>query len=480
VIQGNIPVIDTDPMSSRSPFDPPAVQHILAGFIQDSPTPWHAVKMAAERLRAARFAPHDPGGAWEDVAPMGYVAREGSLIAWRWPDGMGAHGMRLLGAHTDSPGLRLRPRPDSGTAGYRQLAVEVYGGALLNSWLDRDLTLAGRVVLADRDAPDGLDVRLFHHDSPLLRVPQLAIHLDREVNDNGLRLDRSRHLKPVWGLGEPTEGELRSWLASEVGAKASSVVGFDVACVDTQRPAVLGRKGELFAGSRLDNLVSCFGGVEAFARMGVTNWPCAVVLFDHEEVGSTSSTGALGAWLSQVLERLAFARGLDHTALLAALPTASLLSADMAHATHPNYPERHDAGHGIRLDGGPVLKHNVNQRYATSGIGAARFRLACSAAEVEVQDYSHRGDLACGSTIGPLASAGLAIDTVDVGMPMLSMHSCRELMATGSIEPMVDAFEAWLSIPPGTLPAPTGPEGPSGQAVATPRRRNRPMEHPPR
>jgi aspartyl aminopeptidase len=467
-------------MNERTPFDPPAAHEILARFLDDAATPWHAVELAAERLRAARFAPLEAAQAWDEVPEAGYVAREGSLVAWRWPNGVDAEGMRILGAHTDSPTLRLRPRPDRGLAGYRQLGVEVYGGALVNSWMDRDLSLAGRVAVAAPDAPTGVEVRLFHHRSPLLRVPQLAIHLDREIDTAGLRLDRQQHLTPVWGLGEPTEGELSDWLAGQVGVPSSRIAGFDVACVDTLRPAVLGRQGELFAAGRLDNLVSCFGGIETLARIDRLGWPCVVVLFDHEEVGSSSAVGAAGAWFSQVLERVGQARGVDRGALLAALPSASLLSADMAHATHPNYPGRHEPGHPIHLDGGPVLKHNVNQRYATTGPAAGRFRSACAAAGIDVQDYSHRGDLPCGSTIGPLVAAGLGVDTVDVGMPMLSMHSCRELMATSSAESMLAAFEAWFTHSPADAPAgmafPSGATPHSGsplpaQAVPNPARR---------
>jgi aspartyl aminopeptidase len=471
-------------MNQRTPFDPPAAHEVLAGYLEDSPTPWHAVEQASERLRVAGFRPLGPAESWSEPPPAGYVAREGSLVAWRWPAGTGRDGLRILGAHTDSPNLRLRPRPDTGVAGYRQLGVEVYGGALVNSWLDRDLTLAGRVAVADPAAPGGIEFRLIHHRPPLLRVPQLAIHLDREVNETGLRLDRQQHLTPVWGLGDPTEGALREWLGAQLAVPPASVIGFDLACADTLRPSVLGEGGEIFAAARLDNLVSCFGGIEALARADAVEWPCLVVLYDHEEVGSTTATGAAGAWFTQVLERLALARGMDRAALLAALPTTTMVSADMAHATHPNYPTRHEPGHLVRLDGGPVLKHNVNQRYATESIGAARFRLACASVGIEPQDYSHRGDLACGSTIGPLAAAELAVDTVDVGMPMLSMHSCREMMATSSVESMLAAFTAWFAHSPGSAAATAAsgahadPAAAPSQAVATPRRRPPPERSP--
>jgi aspartyl aminopeptidase len=392
----------------------------------------------------AGFERLDPAAAWPEAPVRGLVVRGGSLVAWSGVPGASGAPMRLIGAHTDSPNLRIRPRPDRGVAGFRQLAVEVYGGALVNSWLDRDLTVAGRVAVADPRAPDGIGHRLFHHRGPLLRVPQLAIHLDRDVNE-GLRLDRQRHLTPVWGLGEPDEGGFRDFVADATGVAADHVLGWDAVCADTAPPARLGRHGELLAAPRLDNLCSCYGAVAALAGADPGGTPAVVALYDHEEVGSTSATGAVGAWLAQVLERCAVAGGGSRDTLLASLAGSLLASADMAHATHPNYPERHEPGHWVAPGGGPVIKHNANHRYATDARGAAAFRRAAAAAGVAVQDYSHRGDLPCGSTIGPLAAAGLAVDTVDVGMAQLSMHSARELMAVADVSAMCDTFDAWFS-----------------------------------
>lgn len=430
--------------TERTPFDPPDPSGMLAGFVADSPTPWHAAARSAERLAAAGFSSVDPGHRSGEVPECGFVVRDGSLVAWWWPQGGDTGDLRIIGAHTDSPGLRVRPRPDTGRAGFRQLGVEVYGSALLNSWLDRDLGLAGRVVTVEPEALGGLRVVSFHHAEPLLRIPQLAVHLDREVNQVGLKLNPQEHLTAVWGLGSPVEGELREWLAAEVGVDTASILGYDVACVDTQPPVGLGTRGELLAAPRLDDLACCFVALEALVAASGEPGACVVVLYDHEEVGSTSATGAAGVWLSGVLERVAAARGSDRAALLGMLAGSHMLSADMAHGTHPNYPERHEPSHWVRLGGGPVVKHNVNQRYATASTGAALFRRACGAAGVAVQDYSNRGDLPCGSTIGPLAAAGLAVDTVDVGMAMLSMHSCRELMAGSDVADTAEAFAAWL------------------------------------
>jgi aspartyl aminopeptidase len=414
----------------------------LANFIDASPTQFHAVHNAAARLEDAGFEQFDPASATTPGAR--FVVRDGALVAW--VDGDDPAGpARLIGAHTDSPNLRIRPRPDIAVAGFRQLGVEVYGGALLNSWLDRDLGLAGRVAVRTMH---GVDHRLFRTSEPVLRVPQLAIHLDREISERGLVLNKQVHLNPIWGIGNSRSTSFRDWLARQIDVPSGDVVGWDAACFDHQPAARLGTQQELLAASRLDNLCSSFGAVEAIIAAkwsGTLAGPAVIVLFDHEEVGSTSATGADSTWLARVLERRALALGVDRGAWLASLEQSWLLSADMAHGVHPNYPERHEPRHWVHLGGGPVIKHNVNARYATDGTGAALFRRACVLAEVKVQDYSHRGDLPCGSTIGPLASAQLGVRTVDVGMAQLSMHSIREMMAVADVDSMVRAFTAWLA-----------------------------------
>ncbi len=413
----------------------------LIGFIDASPTQFHAAHNAAARLADAGFEEFDPASATEPGAR--FVVRDGALVAW--VDGAAPlAAMRLIGAHTDSPNLRLRPRPDLSAAGFRQLRVEVYGGALLNSWLDRDLGLAGRVAVRDGSR---VATRLYRSDLPLLRVPQLAIHLDREIAERGLQLDRQVHMTPVWGLGETEGGDFGEWLATELSVPADDVLGWDLACFDHQPSTVLGRDGQLLSAPRLDNLCCSFGAIEAVLAL---RWapdavgPGVVVLFDHEEVGSSSATGADSPWLGRVLEQRSLALGMDRSTHLQQLSASTLLSADMAHATHPNHPGRHEPGHWIRMGDGPVLKHNVNQRYATDAVGASEFRQCCSAQGIGVQEYSHRGDLPCGSTIGPLASAQLGMRTLDVGMAQLAMHSARELMAVADVESMVRSFGAWL------------------------------------
>lgn len=431
----------------------------LCDFIDRSPTPWHAARNAADMLMTEEFEELPAAADWSNHGRRGVVVRDGSLIAWSGAPGADSTPMRMIGAHTDSPGLRLRPRPDLDRAGTRQLAVEVYGSPLLNSWLDRDLTVAGRVVVHDPDAPDGRDVRLFHHRDALLRVAQLAIHLDRDVNA-GLTLDRQQHLHPIWGLsvvdgtGDGGYDGFRGFLAELLGVPSEAVLSWDAQLTDVDPPRRLGRAQEFLAAPRLDNLCSCYGALRAMVAHPQSAHPTVIVLSDHEEVGSTSATGAVGAWLEQVLERVAVANGGSRSTLLASMSGSMLLSADMAHGTHPNYQERHEPSHHVVLGGGPVIKHNVGGRYATDAMTAAAFQNACGRAAVPFQDYSHRGDMPCGSTIGPLIAATLAIDTVDVGMAQLSMHSAREFMACADIPMMCDSFVAWLAADP--IPASGG------------------------
>lgn len=446
----------------------------LTAFIDGSPSPYHAVSSAADLLDGAGFTALDPLGSWtrHDVERLSYVVRDGSIVAWTPGHGASPDSpLRIIGAHTDSPGLRVRPRPDRSTAGWRQLGVEVYGGALRNSWLDRDLGLAGRVAVRPEAVADGHDEWANHAESPappshgqqasvhllfrtagaVMRIPQLAIHLDRDVSTAGLILNPQQHLTPVWGLGEATDGEFRRFLAEQLEVDPTDVISWEAMAFDVEPSAVIGVDRELLAAPRLDDLACCWAALQSLIDVSSTELPpqhaAVVVLNDHEEVGSSTATGADGAWFAQVLERRAAALGGERVDLLRSLAGSLLASADMAHATHPNYADRHEPQHHIRAGGGPVIKHNVNARYATDSRGAAAFRAACERHGVHVQDYSHRGDLACGSTIGPLAAAQLAVDTVDVGMPMLSMHSARELMAVADIEPMHTACRAWLRSP---------------------------------
>jgi aspartyl aminopeptidase len=414
--------------SSQSPADRPGRAHAdsLIRFLSDSPTPYHAVRCAAELLEKAGFRQLDETDSW-DAPHSGqghYVLRGGALVAWLVPaSARPSTPYRIVGAHTDSPNLRVKPAPDTGGDGWRQIAMEIYGGTLLNTWLDRDLGLAGRLTMRDGSA------RLVNIDRPLLRVPQLAIHLDRHVND-GLTLDRQRHMTPVWGLGRPSEGDLISFVAGEAGVPAEEITGWDLMAHSVEPPAYLGRDQELLAGPRMDNLLSVHAGAVALtAAAGQDDLPAIPVLaaFDHEENGSQSDTGADGPLLGSVLERSVFVRGGSYEDRARAYAGSHCLSSDTGHAVHPNYPERHDPGHRPAPNGGPILKVNVNQRYATDGSGRAVFASACERAGVPWQAFVSNNAMPCGTTIGPITSARHGISTVDIGVAILSMHSAREL-----------------------------------------------------
>jgi aspartyl aminopeptidase len=425
--------------------DARAVAQDLLGFVDASPTPFHAVQQAGDRLAAAGFTGLGHADRWQDLPDRGFVARDGALVAWAIPAAapVGAP-FRIVGAHTDSPNLRVRPQPDTGRVGWRQLGVEVYGGALVNSWLDRDLGLAGRVFVS---GPDGPVPRLLRVDRPILRVPQLAIHLDREIDAHGLQLNRQQHLTPVWGLGSPDPRGFRRFLGEQLGVPGGDVWSWDLMAFDLVHGTFLGVDDELLASARLDNLCSCFAGIEALSARGPDaggDTIAVVSLFDHEEVGSRSSSGADGEFLAAILERLALARGADRAGFLAALAGSMCVSADMAHAVHPNYPEKHEPDHLVLPNLGPVVKINTNQRYATDGATQASFEAACDGAAVPIQRFVGRNDMPCGSTIGPATAARLGVPTVDVGIAQLSMHSIRELCGADDPALFVRALTAWL------------------------------------
>jgi len=418
----------------------------LIAYLTQSPSPYHAVASAAERLEAAGFRRMEETDAWDgDTGAGRYVVRGGALIAWYVPRGAtAATPFRIVGAHTDSPNLRIKPAPDTGSAGWRQLAVEIYGGVPLNTWLDRDLGVSGRLALRDGSA------RLVQIDEPLLRVPQLAIHLDRSVND-GLKLDRQRHVMPIWGLGKPQEGEFIAFVAERAGVAAADVLGWDLMLHDLQPPSYLGRDRELLAAPRLDNLLSVHAATAALTAVaeqagdaGELPYIPVLAAFDHEENGSTSDTGAQGPLLGTVLERTVAARGGGLEDRARALAGTVCLSSDMGHAVHPNYSERHDPDHHPLPNGGPILKVNVNQRYATDSAGRAVFAAACERAGVPWQTFVSNNAMPCGTTIGPLTAARLGVATVDCGIAALSMHSARELCGADDPFLLASAIAAFL------------------------------------
>ncbi|MDI6942213.1 M18 family aminopeptidase [Microbacterium barkeri] len=396
----------------------------LAAFVTASPSSYHAAEEIARRLVASGFARLAETDAW-DIAPGGryVVVRDGSAIAFAVPEAAGATTpFAIVGAHTDSPGFKLKPKPTTfGPGGWWQLGVEVYGGPLLNSWLDRELELAGRVVTADGDEH-------LVRTGALLRIPQLAVHLDRSVNE-GLALDKQRHTQPVWGFGDRESADILAALASLAGTAPDRIDGYDLVVADTQEPRVFGADGRLFASGRLDNLLSAHAAVTAIRDARPVSAIAMLAAFDHEEIGSASRSGAAGPFHEEVLVRISTALGAGPEERARACAASLHVSSDVGHAVHPNYAERHDPANQPVVGGGPILKINANQRYATDAHGAAAWAAACRTAGIPTQEFVSNNAIPCGSTIGPISATRLGIRTVDVGVPILSMHSARELTA---------------------------------------------------
>jgi aspartyl aminopeptidase len=423
----------------------------LCRFINASPSPFHVCQTVAELLDVAGFDRVDERDDWTaDGTGRRYLIRDGSVVAWAVPPDAGpTTPFRIVGAHTDSPNLRVKPHPDRSVAGTGQVALEPYGGVLLTSWLGRDLGLSGRVAVSDpASETGGVTLRLVLVDRPILHLPQLAIHLDRTVNQDGLVVNPQQHLAALWDVGGPDLHGFSEFLAAELDVEPSDVLAWEVMAHDLTPAATMGRNGGLLSAPRLDNLCSSWAAVGALLdTIGADDPPdttSVVCLFDSEEIGSVSASGAAGSLLPTVLERIGQALGAERQEHHRALAGSLCASADMAHATHPNYPDRHEPAHWVRLGGGPVVKTNVNGRYATDARTAGLFIDGCERAGLPHQVFANRADLACGSTIGPITSAALGIPTVDVGAPMLAMHAARELMAAEDVGAYAAALTAFL------------------------------------
>ncbi|CAM3501222.1 M18 family aminopeptidase [Halomonas lysinitropha] len=418
----------------------------LLDFLRRSPTPWHATANMARRLEEAGYRRLEETDAWR-LAPgeRVYVTRnDSSLIALQLP-AEPLEALRLIGTHTDSPGLRLKPNPAQSAAGWLQLGVEVYGGALLAPWFDRDLGLAGRVHL--RHADGRIEGVLLDIEQPLAIIPSLAIHLDREAN-NGRAINAQTEMAPVFlqGGDKPDlERLLKRWLAEQHGLEEVELLDFELAFRDMQPPARVGVDGELIASARLDNLLSCFIGLEAL--LGSDGRQAAVLVAnDHEEVGSASACGAQGPFLGDVLRRVNAQLGEPgDEGFIRLIQASRLISCDNAHALHPNFPDKHDAAHGPLLNGGPVIKVNASQRYATNSATAALFRDLCHAVDVPVQSFVTRADMGCGSTIGPITATELGVPTLDVGVPQWAMHSIRETAGAQDVEYLTRVLIAFVN-----------------------------------
>ncbi|TFC24864.1 M18 family aminopeptidase [Cryobacterium sp. TMT2-18-3] len=393
----------------------------FAEFITASPSSYHAAAEVARRLDTAGFDRVSETEEWSGAPGRRYLVRDGAVVAWVQPDGAGpTTPFRILGAHTDSPGFKLKPKPTIGAHGWLQAGVEVYGGPLLNSWLDRELELAGRLTTID-------GTEHLVRTGPFCRIPQLAIHLDRDAN-TGLTLDRQRHLTPVFGVGETSQADLVGHLAGLAGLAGEEVAGYDILTADTAHPARFGLGCELFAAGRMDNLSSVHAGLVALIGAPAPAGQILVLAaFDHEELGSETRTGASGPLLDDILTRIGAGLGASVSDRLRAYAGSWCVSADAGHSVHPNYPEKHDPANMVVAGGGPLLKINATQRYATDAAGAALWARICAQAGVEYQEFVSNNTVPCGSTIGPLTATRLGIRTVDVGIPLLSMHSAREL-----------------------------------------------------
>lgn len=413
----------------------------LGEFIDASPSPFHLCATVARRLLDAGYTELSEIDRWPQQPGRYFTVRAGSLVAWD-SGGVGTAQapFRIVGAHSDSPNLRVKQHPDRLVAGWQVVALEPYGGAWLNSWLDRDLGVSGRLSVRAPGVRGGISHRLVRIDEPILRVPQLAIHLAEDRKS--LTLDPQRHVNAVWGVGAQ-RGSFFGYVAQRAGLAEGDVLAADLMTHDLIPAAVIGANADLLSAPRLDNQASCYAGLEALLAAESDQVLPVLAIFDHEEVGSTSDHGAQSNLLNTVLERIVLAGGGVREDLLRLLPASLLASADMAHATHPNYPERHEPSHQIAVNAGPVLKVHPNLRYATEGRTAAAFALACQQAGVNLQRYEHRADLPCGSTIGPMTSARTGIPTVDVGAAQLAMHSARELMGAADVAAYSAALRAF-------------------------------------
>lgn len=414
----------------------------LMAFLKEAVTPFHAVSAMEKRLTAAGFLEVTQFDG-EDMEPgQGYfLTRQGSsLVALRAGEGSPTEGLRLVGTHTDSPNLSIKPNPVKGRDGCVQLGVDVYGGALLNPWFDRDLAMAGRITVLTAD--ECLESALFDSKHPVAIVPSLAIHLDREAN-NQRSVNPQKDVVPVVMLGDPASFDLKKWLVEQLVERdprwqGSRVMDYELSLYDTQAPGLVGIDNALIASARLDNLLSCFAGLSSLIDADDAHWSMLVAT-DHEEVGSASTVGAQGPMLMDALTGLVSESQQNSSLRL----QSWMLSVDNAHAVHPNYADRHDEQHGPKLGQGPVIKVNRNQRYATNADGAARLRLLAERAGVDIQSFVMRADLACGSTIGPITATETGIPTTDLGVPTLAMHSIRELASAADLPQLTALLRAF-------------------------------------
>ena len=399
----------------------------LLDFLVRSPTPFHAVDSMSKHLLSAGFQALHEGDAWQlQEGGRYFVTRnDSSIIAFHyWPQKMVAQGMAMMGAHTDSPCLKVKPNPEIQSQGYFQLGVETYGGVLLNPWFDRDLSLAGRVNY--RNSQGKIAAALIDFERAIAMIPSLAIHLHREANEAN-KINKQKHMPPVLMQVEADSAtDFRALLQAQLSQQGvddcEAVLDYELCFYDTQPAALIGYRDEFIASARLDNLLSCYIGLQALLACDGSQ-PALLVCNDHEEVGSASACGAQGPMLEQCLQRLLP----DSEERLRSLDRSMMISIDNAHGIHPNYADKHDSQHGPQLNQGPVIKVNANQRYATNSQTSSLFKHLCSQADIPVQEFVTRSDMGCGSTIGPITASEIGVKTLDIGLPTFGMHSIREL-----------------------------------------------------
>ena len=423
----------------------------LLDFIDNSPSPYHAVNMMVEKLQDYQFERLDEKQKWS-IKPGGryYVCRDESSIIFfvSGEKPLTKTGYKILGAHTDSPGLKIKPNPVNHSHGLLRLGVEIYGGPILATFTDRDLSLAGRISYK---TPSGnITSQLIHFDHPLLRLPNLAIHMNRKVNEDGLKLDKQNELPLI--ISTSIEEQLPQTyfyrlLENASGIKAEQILSWELNVFDTQKGAFWGDEQQFYADSQLDNLASCHAGLQALLNENSLHSGNTLIcsFFDHEEIGSESNKGADGSFLPDILQRIALARNINSEDYHRSLANSFMISADMAHAYQPNFPSAYDPEHKVMVNKGPVIKVNANHRYSSESISEAMFINWCNQADVPYQKYSHRTDIPCGSTIGPMTSAKLGITTVDVGNPMWAMHSIRESAGVKDHEYMIDVLKCFFA-----------------------------------
>jgi len=427
----NVAILNLSNDGIRKTMSQHAYLNGLMSFISDSPTPFHAVASMVSQLSTAGYSQLEVASTWHLKAGGRYfiTRNDSTIVAFQLPKENALQRIHMVGAHTDSPCLKVKPNPEIRCKGYHQLGVEVYGGALLHPWFDRDLSLAGRVV--GRDFQGRLVTHLLDFKRPVACIPSLAIHLDREAN-KGHSVNPQTDLPVLLGQALGDDFSLRSLLADELNANGHAVdqvIDYELSFYDVQAPAIVGLKQEFLAAARLDNLLSCYIGLTAMLA-AETDQGMLLICNDHEEVGSQSAEGAQGSFLMSVLGRIYPTAELLHQVLDA----STFISADNAHGVHPNFTNKHDDQHGPKLNQGPVIKVNANQRYATNAVTSAMVKELAAQMDLPIQTFVVRSDMSCGSTIGPITAAQLGVRTLDLGVPTFAMHSIRELAGSADAQ----------------------------------------------